>query len=186
VSSLCLQCPADAKSFAARRGLCFPCYGRSRRAVQRGATTWEKLERKGQALPAQPPGLAWRKGCSLRSGKRNLWEIWMKLSAHSSYALHALVHLARSKPGQSVPSHVIAQADGTPERFLLKILKPLVTARILHAVKGPHGGYRLARVPAKISVLEVVEAVDGPLRVRPRPLAWATPPRSTIASTRSA
>jgi Rrf2 family protein len=88
----------------------------------------------------------------------------MKLSHASSYALHALVHLARSKPDQCVPSHIIAKADGTPERFLLKILKPLVTARILHAVKGPHGGYRLARVPAKISVLEVVEAVDGPLR----------------------
>ena len=88
----------------------------------------------------------------------------MKLSRSSSYALLALVHLARGAPDQSVPSHVIAQADGTPDRFLLKILKPLVVGRILYSVKGPNGGYRLARAPEKISVLEVVEAVDGPLR----------------------
>jgi Rrf2 family transcriptional regulator, cysteine metabolism repressor len=87
----------------------------------------------------------------------------MKLSLASTYALHALVHLANRKPDQSVPSHVIAQSDGTPERFLLKILKPLVTADILHAIKGPHGGYRLARRPQNISVLEVIEAVDGPI-----------------------
>jgi hypothetical protein len=68
VSSLCLECPEDAKSFAARRGLCFHCYGRSRRAVNQGKTTWEKLERKGQALPAQPSGICWRRGFSLRSG----------------------------------------------------------------------------------------------------------------------
>jgi Rrf2 family protein len=88
----------------------------------------------------------------------------MKLSRTSSYALHALVHLARSKADQYVPSHVIAQADGIPDRFLLKILKVLVTGGFLHSVKGPNGGYRLAQVPAKISVLEVVEAVDGPIR----------------------
>jgi hypothetical protein len=49
----------------------------------------------------------------------------MKLSHASSYALHALVHLARTKPDQCVPSYVIAQADGTPERLLLKIPKSL-------------------------------------------------------------
>jgi Rrf2 family protein len=88
----------------------------------------------------------------------------MKLSRASSYALHALVHVARGAPDQSVPSHIIAQANGTPNQFLLKILKPLVDARILHSVKGPNGGYRLARAPEKISVLEVVEAVDGSIR----------------------
>ena len=65
--NLCLQCPADAKSFAARRGLCFHCYGRSRRAVSRGETTWKKLERQGRALPAQPQGIGWRQSFSIRS-----------------------------------------------------------------------------------------------------------------------
>jgi Rrf2 family protein len=86
----------------------------------------------------------------------------MKLNCASSYALHALVQLARTKPNQLVPAHVLAKADEMPERFLLKILKPLVDARILHSVKGPNGGFRLARRTADISVLEIIEAVDAP------------------------
>jgi Rrf2 family protein len=63
-----------------------------------------------------------------------------------------------------VASHVIAQAQGIPERFLLKVLKPLASARILYSVKGPNGGYRLARPSSQVSLLEIVEAVDGPIR----------------------
>jgi hypothetical protein len=76
VPNLCLQCPADAKSFAARRGLCIRCYGRCRHAIHRGETTWAELERKGQALPAQPQGFGWRKGFSVRSenGARGRYE----------------------------------------------------------------------------------------------------------------
>jgi hypothetical protein len=67
VSNLCLQCPADAKSFAARRGLCIRCYRRCAHAVNRGQTTWAQLESKGQALPAQPQGVGWRKGFRMQS-----------------------------------------------------------------------------------------------------------------------
>jgi Rrf2 family protein len=88
----------------------------------------------------------------------------MKLSRASSYALQALVHMAKGKQDQLVASHIIAEVDGIPDRFLLKILTPLVRVRILHSVKGPSGGFRLARAPEKISLLEVVEAVDGPIR----------------------
>jgi Rrf2 family protein len=88
----------------------------------------------------------------------------MKLSRASSYALHALVHMAQKGQDRPVASHHIAQARGIPERFLLKVLKPLVSARVLLSVKGPNGGYRLAKPAAKITVLEVVEAVEGPIR----------------------
>jgi Rrf2 family protein len=88
----------------------------------------------------------------------------MKLSRASTYAIHALIYMAVKKPNHPVASHHIAQARGIPERFLLKVLKPLVSARVLHSVKGPNGGYRLAKGPAEISLLEVLEAVDGPLR----------------------
>ena len=47
---------------------------------------------------------------------------------------------------------------------MLKVLKPLVSAQVLYSVKGPNGGYRLARPATEISVLEVLEAVDGPIR----------------------
>jgi Rrf2 family protein len=46
----------------------------------------------------------------------------------------------------------------------LKGLKPLVSARILHSVKGPNGGYRLAKSPREISMLDIIETVDGPIR----------------------
>jgi Rrf2 family protein len=72
--------------------------------------------------------------------------------------------MAAQKQNRPVASHVIARARGIPERFLLKVLKPLVSARVLHSVKGPNGGYRLARSATDISMLEVVEAVDGPIR----------------------
>jgi Rrf2 family protein len=88
----------------------------------------------------------------------------MRLTRASSYALHAVVYMANQKQNRPVPSHLIARARGVPERFLLKVLKPLVSARILHSVKGPNGGYRLARPANSVSMLEIVEAVDGPVR----------------------
>ncbi len=88
----------------------------------------------------------------------------MKLTRASSYALHAMAHMAALGEDKPVASHHIAHARGIPELFLLKILKPLVSARILLSVKGPNGGYRLAKPPAKITMLEIVEAVDGPIR----------------------
>jgi Rrf2 family protein len=90
----------------------------------------------------------------------------MRLSFGSAYALRALVHLMSGKENAPVPSRVIAAVQGLPERFLGKVLKPLVTARILHSLKGPNGGYRLARPADRISLLDVIEAVDGPLRGR--------------------
>ena len=88
----------------------------------------------------------------------------MKLTRASSYALHAVAFMATQKHDRPVASHNIAQAPGIPERFLLKVLKPLVSARVLLSIKGPNGGYRLARPATKITMLEVVEAVDGPIR----------------------
>ncbi len=88
----------------------------------------------------------------------------MRLTRASSYALHAIVHIAQEDNGKTLPSHDIAKARKIPERFLLKVLKPLVSAGLLYSVKGPNGGYRLAKQPKEITMLEVIEAVDGPIR----------------------
>jgi Rrf2 family protein len=88
----------------------------------------------------------------------------MKLTRASSYALHAVAFMAAQKHDRPIASHLIAQARGIPERFLLKVLKPLVQARVLLSIKGPNGGYRLARPASEISMLEILEAVDGPIR----------------------
>ena len=88
----------------------------------------------------------------------------MRLSRACGYALLALEYLAARGAGPPVASHHIAAARGIPERFLLKVLKPLVTAGVLRSLKGPNGGFRLARPASQITLLEVVEAADGPLR----------------------
>ncbi|MCS7046112.1 MAG: Rrf2 family transcriptional regulator [Gemmataceae bacterium] len=88
----------------------------------------------------------------------------MKLTHASSYALHALAFLASQKTNAAMASHVIAEKRRIPERFLLKVLKPLVSAQLLISTKGPHGGYRLARPAKDITMLDVLEAVDGPIR----------------------
>jgi Rrf2 family protein len=75
--------------------------------------------------------------------------------------------MANHKKGKDdlpIASHRIADERKIPERFLLKVLKPLVSAQILLSIKGPNGGYRLARAANDITMLEVVEAVDGPIR----------------------
>lgn len=89
----------------------------------------------------------------------------MKLTRASIYALHALAYMAVQKTQEDpIASDKIADARNIPDRFLLKVLKPLVQARVLLSVKGPHGGYRLAKSPSDITILEILEAVDGDIR----------------------
>jgi len=88
----------------------------------------------------------------------------MKLTRAATYALHALVYMATQENGKTpVASHDIAAARGIPERFLLKVLKPLVDHDLLSSVKGPNGGYTLRRPASEITLLDVLEAVDGPI-----------------------
>ena len=90
----------------------------------------------------------------------------MQLSRATSYAVHALVHMARQKGDQPLASHLTARERGIPEKFLLKLLKPLVSRGVLKSVKGPNGGYRLAKAPKDITLLEIIEAVDGPIQAQ--------------------
>jgi len=85
----------------------------------------------------------------------------MKLTCASSYAIHSVAHLASQKPGTTVASHTIAKARSIKPRFLLKALKPLVSHRILRSVKGPNGGYCLARPANEITLLEIIEAAEN-------------------------
>ena len=88
----------------------------------------------------------------------------MRMTRAASYAIHALVHMATRNDNRPLPSHLTAQEEGIPERFLLKVLKPLVSRGVLRSVKGPNGGYQLAKAPKEITLLEIVEAVDGPIQ----------------------
>lgn len=85
----------------------------------------------------------------------------MKLTSASTYALQAVTYLAQKGDGKAVASHDIAETRKIPARFLLKVLTDLVGSNVLESIKGPKGGYRLARPANEITVLEVIEAVDG-------------------------
>ena len=87
----------------------------------------------------------------------------MRLTRACSYAIHAMVHMAARKGTGPRPSHLTAREEGIPERFLLKVLKPLVSRGMLRSVKGPNGGYQLAKAPREITLLEIVEAIEGPI-----------------------
>ena len=85
----------------------------------------------------------------------------MKLSDGVEWGVHACVLLAVLPPGTALPAARVAEYHGVPSAYLAKHLQALARHGVLETVKGPRGGYRLARPPAEITVLEVVEAIDG-------------------------
>ncbi len=87
----------------------------------------------------------------------------MKLSRTVAYAVRATLQLAQSPQGTPVPCSRLASVGHMPERFLLQILRNLVTHGILRSTRGVEGGYALTRPPEQISLLEVIEAIEGPI-----------------------
>ncbi len=87
----------------------------------------------------------------------------MKLTQSFSYAVQAMIQLAQSPPMVAVPCSRLAATGKMPERFLLHVLRSLVVHRILESSRGVDGGYWLSRSPSEISILEVIEAVEGPM-----------------------
>lgn len=85
------------------------------------------------------------------------------LTAKGKYGLKALVHLATLPPGETTQAIEIANANNIPKKFLDAILGDLRNAGIVHAKKGPGGGYMLARSPAEIRIGDAVRTLDGPL-----------------------
>lgn len=87
----------------------------------------------------------------------------MRISRTVAYALQATLQLAQADPHKPVPCSRLAAKGKMPERFLLQILRNLVAHGILESTRGVDGGYVLERCPEDISLLEVIEAIDGPL-----------------------
>jgi Rrf2 family protein len=87
----------------------------------------------------------------------------MKLSRTVAYAVQATLQLAKTGSSLPVPCSQLASDGKMPERFLLQILRNLVTHGILRSTRGVDGGYMLVRSPDQVSLLEVIEAIDGPL-----------------------
>ena len=89
-----------------------------------------------------------------------------QLSKKADYGLIALKHLAQHSQ-VSVSAREIASEYRIPAELLAKILQRLVRKGLLLSHQGTHGGYVLARDPAKISIVDVIEALDGPIGITP-------------------
>ena len=87
----------------------------------------------------------------------------MKLSRTVSYALQATLQLAQVHSSDPVPCSRLATEGKMPERFLLQILRNLVAHGILGSTRGVDGGYTLERAAEEVSLLEIIEAIEGPL-----------------------
>lgn len=73
------------------------------------------------------------------------------------------MHIASMADGAVALRSDIAQAQGIPPSFMAKILRSLVRARLLRSSRGVHGGFALAKPASRITLLDVVEAIEGPL-----------------------
>ena len=86
----------------------------------------------------------------------------MRLSLQVHYAICGVFDLAYNGQGRLVQVRVIGERQGIPTRYLEQIFQRLRRADLVIGKRGPGGGYTLARPPAKITLREVVEAVEGP------------------------
>lgn len=84
----------------------------------------------------------------------------MKLPESTEWALHCVTALAQV-PGQTVSTARLAEHFDLPIPYLAKQLAALVRANVLSATRGPQGGFRLIRPPSEVTLLDVVEAIDG-------------------------
>jgi Rrf2 family protein len=85
----------------------------------------------------------------------------MRLSEGVEWGIHCVGLVAVLPPGAALPAARLAEYHGVPTAYLAKNLQGLSRAGILESVPGPGGGYRLARPAAEITMLDVVEAIDG-------------------------
>lgn len=86
----------------------------------------------------------------------------MRLSEGVEAAIHCAATLAGVDEGATMPGSALAEQFGVSPSYLLKQLNALTAARILESLPGPAGGYRLARPAERISLLDIVLAVEGP------------------------
>ena len=87
----------------------------------------------------------------------------ISITSKSPYALKALAELGRSGDAGPVPIGELARRRDIPVQFLEQLVATLRRAGILRSQRGVKGGYSFEREPSAVSVLEVVELLDGPL-----------------------
>lgn len=87
----------------------------------------------------------------------------MQITKQADYAVRAMTYLAQLGPDGHAATGVIANEKSIPPSFLAKIVSQLSVAGLLQTSRGARGGVRLAKSAEEITLLDVVEAIDGPI-----------------------
>ncbi|MBN1231015.1 MAG: Rrf2 family transcriptional regulator [Anaerolineales bacterium] len=87
----------------------------------------------------------------------------MQITRQADYAIRAIFYLTKLGPDHKVSTSQIAEVQDIPLSFLAKIIAQLSVAGLLQTTRGAKGGVTLAVSPEKITLLQVVEAIDGPI-----------------------
>ncbi len=98
----------------------------------------------------------------------------MKLSMAAEFAIRGVLCLAQEYGHGPLPLEEICRRRGLQKQYLTKLFGMLARANLIDAVRGKGGGYLLARSPEDITLLEVIQAVEGPLAVN---LCQTDPPK---------
>jgi len=89
----------------------------------------------------------------------------MQITRQADYAVRAVLYLAKLGANQRAATNQVAEEQKIPPSFLAKIISQLSIAGLLHTSRGARGGVTLARDPKDITLLEVIEAIDGPIHL---------------------
>lgn len=89
--------------------------------------------------------------------------LWLTVGAE--YGLRAMVYMSSNWNGSPIPLHKIAAECEIPENYLSKVLQRLVVAGILRSYRGSKKGFSIVKDPSEISMLEVIEGVEGPIEM---------------------
>jgi len=89
----------------------------------------------------------------------------MQLTRAADYAIRVMIHLAAFAPGTRASRADLAAASECPEQFLSKVLQSLTRAGLVISHRGNTGGFELSPAHRDATVLEIVEAVEGPIRL---------------------
>src|SRR5947209_13279239 len=89
----------------------------------------------------------------------------MQLTRAADYAVRVMMHMAGLPPGRRTSRSELASAASCPEQFLSKVLQDLTRAGLVLSHRGNTGGFELPLRRYRASLLDVVEAVEGPIRL---------------------
>jgi Rrf2 family protein len=89
----------------------------------------------------------------------------MQLTRAADYAVRVMIHLAGMDPGARASRTTLAEAAECPEQFLSKVLQGLTRAGLIISHRGNTGGFELSSARRDATMLDVVEAIEGPLRL---------------------